>query len=170
MMERDVNIKLIYIILILLIALGGITIFYQIKFDHLRESYETTFNEYNRTFSNMSYQQNSLYSNISELNVSIDRENALVLKLEERNKELEAVTTELARVQQQLFESRQNLDALSVNTNYANELLNKHKSIIKNMQADLDTLRIDVETNKSRDKILDDIEALETDLYDLKSS
>lgn len=169
-MERDVNIKLIYIILILLLALVGTTVFYQTRYDNLKENYEQTFREYNRTYANISAAQKSLYSNISDLNVSIDRENALIQKLEQKSKELETVSTELAVAQQQLFESRQNLDTMSVNSSYANEILNRHKAIIGKMQAKLDTLRIDVETNKSQDIVLDDITALETELDNLKSN
>ncbi|CAG0974742.1 MAG: hypothetical protein OIN86_15290 [Candidatus Methanoperedens sp.] len=168
-MERDVNIKLIYIILILLLALGATTILYQLRYNNLKEGYEQTFKQYNETFTNLSTEQKSLYTNISDVNVSIERENVLISKLETKTKELETVNIELAKVQQQLFEYQQNYDALSVNNSYANEILNRHIDIIGKMQEKLDRLRIDVENNASGDVISKDITALQTDLDNLKS-
>jgi len=168
-MERDVNIRLIYIILILLLALGGTTILYQLRYDNMRNSYEQTFSEYNKTFANMSSNQNSLYSNISDLNVSLERENVLASKLETKTKELETVNGELARVQQQLFENEGKYDAMALNYSYANEILNRHIDIIGKMQAKIDRLRTDVENNASGDVLLNDIEALQTELNNLKS-
>jgi len=168
-MERDVNIKLIYIILILLLALGGSTILYQIKYDNMKESYEQTFREYNATFENLSAKQTPYYENISDLNVSLDRENVLASKLETKTKELETVSRELAKVQQELFESQQNYDTVNVNYSYANEILNRHTDSIGEMQAKIDRLRIDVENNASEDVLLKDITALQTELNTLKS-
>lgn len=168
-MERDVNIKLIYIILILLLALGGTTMLYQVRYDTMRESYEQTFREYNKTFANISEKQKSLYSNISDLNVSLERENVLVSKLETKTKELETVSRELARVQQQLFENEGKYDAMTLNNSYANEILNRHINTIGKMQAKIDRLRTDVENNASGDVLLNDIKALQTELNNLKS-
>lgn len=168
-MERDVNIKLIYIILILLLALGGTTMLYQVRYDNMRGSYEQTFKEYNETFANLSSEQKSLYSNISDLNVSLDRENELVLKLETKTKELETINRELARVQQQLFETEGKYDEMTVNNSYANEILNRHIDIIGKMQAKIDRLRTDVENNESSVIVLNDIKALQTELDNLKS-
>lgn len=168
-MERDVNIKLIYIILILLLALGGTTILYQVRYDNMRGSYEQTFMEYNKTFANLSSKQKSLYSNINDLNVSLERENELVLKLESRTKELETASRELARVQQQLFEYEGKYDAMTVNNSYANEILNRHINIIGKMQAKIDRLRANVENNASSDVLLNDIKAVQTELDNLKS-
>ena len=168
-MERDVNIKLIYIIVILLVALGATTILYQLRYNNLKETYEQTFMQYNETYKNISTKQKSLYTNINELNVSLERENLLISKLETKTKELETVSTELARVQQQLFEYQQKYDMMSVNNSYANEILNRHIDIIGKMQAKLDRLRIDVENNASEDVLFKDITALQTDLENLKS-
>jgi len=173
-MERDVNIKLIYIILILLLALGGITILYQLRYDNMRDSYEQTFMEYNKTFANMSSNQRSLYSNISELNVSYERENVLASKLEAKTKELETVSRELAIVQQQLFENEGKYDAMSLNSSYANEILNRHAKYIGNMQARIDDLdihiRTHVEDNAPKDVLLNDLSKIQTELDKLKSS
>ena len=168
-MERDVNIKLIYIILILLVALGGTTILYQIRYDNMKENYEQMFREYNETFKNLSEKQKSIYANISDLNVSLDRENVLASKLEIKTKELETVSRELATVQQELFNYQQNYDTINANYSYANEILNRHIDSIGKMQAKLDRLRSDVENNASRDVLLEDITALQTEVNTLKS-
>ncbi len=172
-MERDINIKLIYIILILLLALGGTTILYQLRYDNMRDSYEQTFREYNKTFENMSSNQKLLYSNISDLNVSLERENVLSSKLEIKTKELENVTRELASVQQQLFENEGKYDAMTLNSSYANEILNRHTIYIGNMQAKIDDLKVHIEThvedNASKDILLNDISEIQTELNRLKS-
>ena len=168
-MERDVNIKLIYIILILLLALGASTVFYQLRYNNLKETYEQTFRQYNETFTNLSTEQKLLYTNINDVNVSLERENVLISKLETKTKELETVSIELARVQQKLFEYQQNYDTISVNNSYANEILNRHFDIIAKMQGKLDRIRLDVENNASMDVILKDITALQADLDNLKS-
>lgn len=173
-MERDVNIKLIYIILILLLALGGTTILYQLRYDNMRDSYEQTFREYNKTFANMSSNQRSLYSNISDLNVSLERENVLASKLETKTKELETVSRELAMIQQQLFENEGKYDAMTLNNSYANEILNRHTKYIGIMQARIDDLEIHIEThvedNASKDILLKDLSEIQTELDKLKSS
>lgn len=172
-MERDVNIKLIYIILILLLALGGTTILYQLRYENMRDSYEQTFREYNKTFANMSSDQRSLYSNISDLNVSYERENVLTSKLETKTKELETVSRELAIVQQQLFENEGKYDAMTLNSSYANEILNRHTTYIGDMQAKIDDLKIHIKTrvedNTSKDILLNDISEIQTELDKLKS-
>jgi ribosomal protein S15P/S13E len=172
-MERDVNIKLIYIILILLLALGGTTILYQLRYDNMRDSYEQTFREYNKTFANMSSDQRSLYSNISDLNVSLERENVLVSKLETQTKELETVNRELAVVKQQLFEKEGEYDAMTLNSSYANEILNRQTKYIGNMQARIDDLKIHIKTHvedtASKDVLLNDISEIQTELDKLKS-
>ncbi len=45
MMERDVNLKLIYIILILLLALVGTSVFYQIRYNDMKSGYERSFED-----------------------------------------------------------------------------------------------------------------------------
>ena len=156
-MERDVNIKLIYIILILLLALGGTTILYQLRYDNLRDTYEQTFREYNKTFDNMSSDQKLLYSNISDLNVSIERETVLSSKLETKTKELETVNRELARLQQQLFENEGKYDSMTLNRRYA-------------IQDKINDLKNHVEDNASKDVLLNDISEIQTELDKLKSS
>jgi chromosome segregation ATPase len=172
-MERDVNIKLIYIILILLLALGGTAILYQLRYDNMRDSYEQSFREYNKTFANISSNQKSFYSNISDINVSYERENVLVSKLETKTKELETVSRELANVQQQLFENEGKFDAMNLNSSYANEILNRHTISIGKMQAKIDNLNTHIETyveNKaSKDVLLKDISEIQTELDKLKS-
>ena|SRR4030067_2738582 len=172
-MERDVNIKLIYIILILLLALGGTTILYQLRYDNMRAAYEQTFREYNKTFENMSSDQKLYYSNISDLNVSLERENVLSSKLETKTKELETANRELARLQQQLFENEGKYDAMTLNSSYANEILNRHTKYIGNMQARIDDLKIHIETHvkdtASKDVLLNDISEIQTELNKLKS-
>ena len=172
-MERDVNIKLIYIILILLLALGGTTILYQLRYDNMRDTYEQTFREYNKTFQNMSSNQKLLYSNISDLNVSLERENVLSSKLEAKTKELETANMELARVQQQLFENEGKYDAMTLNSSYANEILNRHTTYIVEMQAKIKDLEknitANVEDNATKEILLNNTLEIQTELNRLKS-
>lgn len=168
-MERDVNVKLIYIILILLLALGVTAILYQVRYDNMIKNYERTFKEYNETFANLSASQKSLYTNISDLNLSLDRENVLASKLETKTQELEKVSRELAITQQKLFDSQQNIDTLNVNYGYSKELLNRNIASIGKMQAKIDRIRSHVETNASSDVLLKDIDDLQTELNNLKS-
>lgn len=168
-MERDVNIKLIYIILILLLALGGTTILYQLRYDNMRDSYEQTFREFNKTFQNMSSDQKLLYSNISDLNVSLDREYVLSSKLETKTKELETANRELARLQQQLFENEGKYDAMTLNSSYANEILIRHDKYIGNIDVKIDDLKFHVKENASEDILLNDISEIEKELVRLKS-
>jgi chromosome segregation ATPase len=168
-MERDVNIKLIFIILILLLALVGTSVFYQIRYNDLKSGYERSFKDFNNTFNNLTIKQKDLYSNISEINVSANRELALAAKLEKKTLELEEINSELSSIQQNLFECQQNYDMASTNNTILNEVLAKHTASIGRLQGMIDRLRTDVENDAQKSVILDDISKLQTELYALKS-
>lgn len=57
MMERDVNLKLIYIILILLLALVGTSVFYQIRYNDMKSGYERSFEDINHTLKDLMIKQ-----------------------------------------------------------------------------------------------------------------
>src|SRR3972149_10116921 len=59
-MQRDVNLNLIYIILILLLAIGGSLIFYQIKYEKLKSDYESSMSVFNESIKNLSVGQKKL--------------------------------------------------------------------------------------------------------------
>ncbi len=168
-MQRDVNLKLVYIILILLLALGGITIFYQIKYEELKSDYEASFDAMNSTINDLTGRQKDLYANLSGLNVSANREYVLASRLEKKNQELENISRELARVQQELFEYQQNYDYLSVNYTIASDILTRNMATVDEMQAKIDTLKYDVQNSASRDILLQDIQQVQNELNRLKS-
>ncbi len=168
-MERDVNLKLIYIILILLLALVGTSVFYQMRYSSLRADYERSFNDMNQTIRNLTSDQRDLYSNISEFNISANREIALAARLEKKNLELEKISMELASIQQELFECRKNYDELSVNTTIADELLAKHAESIGRLQEKIDRLRTDVDNDAQKSVIIEDINKLQNELNSLKT-
>ncbi|VVB87852.1 Uncharacterised protein [uncultured archaeon] len=169
-MERDVNLRLIYIILVLLLALVGTSVFYQMRYNSLKSDYESSFNYMNETIKNLTLNQEDLYSNISDLNVSTNRENALASRLDMKNRELENISTELASVQQKLFECQNNYDVLSANSTFMNQLLAKHAGAIGSMQDLINTLKTDVLNNASNSNILHDIENLQTQLNTLNTN
>ena len=168
-MERDVNLKLVYIILILLLALVGTSVFYQIRYNGLKSGYERTFEDFNDTLKNITIKQKDLYNNISEINVSADRELALAAKLETRIRELEDINRELASLKQELFECQQNYDTASTNSTILNEVLAKHTASIGRLQEKIDRLKTDVENDAQKSVILEDISKLQTELNALKS-
>ena len=161
-MERDVNLKLVYIILILLLALVGTSIFYQIRYNDLKSGYERSFEDLNDTLKN-------LYNNISEVNVSANRELALAEKLETKTHELEDISREIASLKQELFECQQNYDAASTNSTILNEVLAEHTASIGRLQEKIDRLKTDVENDAQKSVILEDISKLQTELNALKN-
>lgn len=169
LMERDVNLNLVYIILILLFALGGTAIFYQIKYQELKADYQKSFKTLNETIKNLSETQKGLYDDLGELNVSADRESALAARLEKKTGELDNISIELASVQQELFEYQQKYESLSVDYTITNEILNRHKESIGIMQGKIDRLKNDVENSASKDVILQDIQQLQDELNNFKS-
>ncbi len=168
-MERDINLKLIYIILVLLIALVGISVFYQTRYDGMKSDYEKYFEDMNETIKNIAIKQKSLYSNISELNVSADREIALAQRLEAKSFELQNISRELASVQQQLFDCRQMYDETSTNCTTLDEVLTNHRESAGRLQGKIDRLEADVENEEPKSVILDDIHNLQAELNILKS-
>lgn len=168
-MQRDVNIKLIYIILVLLVALVGTSIFYQMRYNDMKSGYERSFEELNHTLKDLTTRQKDMYYNISELNVSVSREIALAQKLEMKTLELEDVSRELSLIQQQLFECQQNSDMLYVNSTFSNELLAKHAASVGRLQKKIDALRTDVEKDAQKSVILEDIKNIQTELDTLRS-
>jgi len=169
MMERDVNIKLIYIILILLLALVGTSVFYQMRYNDMKSVNERSFEELNQTLKDLTTRQKGIYYNISELNVSMSREIALAQKLETKTLELEDVSRELSFIQQQLFECQQNSDMLYVNSTFSNELLTKYAASVVRLQKTIDTLKMDVEKDAQKSVILEDINNIQTELDTLRS-
>ncbi len=165
-MERDVNLKLVYIILILLLALVGIAVFYQIRYNDLKSDYERTFED---TVKNITIKQKNLYNNISETNVSTNRELALSAKLETKTNELENISREIASLKQELFECQQNYDAASTNSTILNEVVTEHTASIGRLQEKIDRLKTDVENDTQKSVILEDISKLQTELNALKS-
>ncbi len=161
-MERDVNLKLVYIILILLLALVGTSVFYQIRYNDLKSGYERGSEVLNDTLKN-------LYNNASEVNVSENRELALAAKLETKTHELENISREIASLKQELFECQQNYDATSTDCTILDEVLAKHKASIGRLQEKIDRLKTDVENDAQKSVILDDISKLQTELNALKS-
>ncbi len=159
MMERDVNIKLIYIIMILLLALVGTSVFYQIRYNDMKSGYERTFEDFNDTLKNITIKQKDLYSNISELNVSANRELALASKLDTKTHELEDISRELASLQQEFFECQQNYDTVSTGWAVSNKVL----------QRLIGTLKSDVENGANETVILQDLKNIDTELKTLKS-
>jgi len=151
-MERDVNLKLVYIILILLLALVGTSIFYQIRYNDLKSGYERTFEDLNDTLKN-------LYNNISEVNVSANRELALAEKLETKTHELEDISREIASLKQELFECQQNYDTVSTSCTVSNEVL--HRLIGK--------LKTDVENGANTTVIQQDFKNIDTELKAINS-
>jgi predicted nuclease with TOPRIM domain len=168
-MERDVNLKLIYIILVLLLALVGTSVFYQIRYNEMKSGYERSFEEINHTLKDLMIKQKDLYSNISEFNVSANREFELAARLEMRMLELEDISRELAFLQQELFECEQNSDLLYVNLSFSNELLAKHEVTVGKLQGKIDRLKTDVENDEHKSVILQDIENIRTELNALKN-
>ncbi len=169
MMERDVNLKLVYIILVLLLALAGTSVFYQMRYENMKSGYERSFEEMNHTLKDIMIKQKDLYYNISELNVSANREVALAAKLELKNVELENMSRELSAIQQQLFECRQDLDVLYINNTISNELLAKHEVTVGRLQGKIDNLQTDVENGEPKSVILADIDSIRNELNMLKS-
>ncbi len=169
MMERDVNLKLVYIILVLLLALAGTSVFYQMRYENMKSGYERSFEEMNHTLKDIMIEQNDLYNNISELNVSANREVALAEKLELKTVELETLSGELSTLQQQLFECRQNIDVLYINNTFSNELLAKHAVSVGRLQGKIDNLQTDVENDEPKSVILQDIDDIKNELNMLKS-
>lgn len=169
-MERDVNLRLIYIILVLLLALVGTSVFYQMRYNSLKADYETSFNHMNETIKKLAMNQEDLYSNISDLNISANRENALASRLETKNRELENISVELVSVQQKLFECRNNYDVLNANSTFMDQLLAKHAGAIVSMQDLIDTLKTDVLNNASNSIIIQDIENIQAELNTLNTN
>lgn len=158
-MERDVNLKLVYIILILLLALVGTSVFYQIRYNDLKSGYEKSFKDFNDTLKNITIKQEDLYYNISELNVSANRELALAAKLETRTLELEDINRELASIKQALFECQQNYDTVSTNSAVSNKIL----------QRLIGTLKNDIENGANETVIQQDFKNIDTELKSLNS-
>lgn len=169
MMERDVNLKLVYIIMILLLALVGTSVFYQIRYNDMKSGYERTFEDFNDTFKNITIKQKDLYSNISELNVSVNRELALAAKLDTKTHELEDISRELASLQQEFFECQQNFDMASTNSTILNEVLAKHTASIGRLEIMIDTLETDVKSDEQKTVILQDIYNIQNELIKLKT-
>ena len=168
-MQRDVNLNLIYIILILLLAIGGSVIFYQMKYEKLKSDYESSMSVFNESIKNLSIDQKKNYENTTELNVSASREYMLASKLEKKTKDLENTSIELASVQQQLFECQQISDSLNVNYTFSKTLLDRHAAAISKMQEDLDNLKSDVNRGATKDVLQTDIQQLQDKLDKLKS-
>jgi len=169
MMERDINLKLVYIILILLLALVGTSVFYQIRYNDLKLGYERTFEDLNDTLKNITIKQKNLYNNFSEINVSANREHALAARLETKTHELEEISRELSSLKQELFECQQNYDAASTNSTILNEVLAKHTASIGRLQEKIDRLKTDVDNDAQKSVILEDISKLQTELNALKN-
>ena len=168
-MQRDINLRLIYTILILVLAIGGIVIFYQMRFEKMNAEYETVLDNYNNTIKNLTNAQRSADRNINESDVLTDRESVLVSRLEMKTKELENISTELANVKQELFEYQMNYDSLNVNFTIATGILNDHEASIGKLQEKLDTLRHDTENDASNEIILQDIGRVQDELNNLKT-
>ncbi len=159
MMERDFNLKLIYIILILLLALVGTTVFYQMRYNGMKSGYEKSFEDLNNTMINLTIEQKDMYHNISELNVSVNRELALAAKLETKTHELEDINRELYSLQQELFECQKNYDTVSTGWAVSNKVL--HTLIGR--------LKTDVENGANETVIMQDFKNIDTELNALKS-
>ena len=155
MMERDVNLKLVYIILVLLLALAGTSVFYQMRYENMKSGYERSFEEMNHTLKNIMIEQNDLYNNISELNVSANREVTLAAKLELKKVELENMSRKLASIQQGLFECQQNYNLFRTN--------------FDRLQGMIDRLETDVKNDEPKSVILEDIKNIQNELIMLKS-
>lgn len=169
MMERDVNIKLIYIILVLLVALVGTSVFYQMRYNDMKAGYERSFEGLNHTLKDLTTKQKDMYYNISELNVSVSREIALAQKLETKTLEFEDLSREFSSIQQQLFECQQNSDMLYVNSTFSTKLLAKHADSVQRLQKAIDTLKTDVEKDAQKSIILEDIKNIQAELDTLRS-
>ncbi|MDP3106256.1 MAG: hypothetical protein Q8M95_16815 [Candidatus Methanoperedens sp.] len=154
MMERDVNLKLIYIILILLLALVGTSVFYQMRYNDMKSGYERTFEDLNDTLNNLKMKQKDLYYNISEINVSANREIALYAKLETKTREIEEINRELSSLQQELFECRQNYDTVSTSCTVSKNVL----------QRLIGTLKTHVENGANETVIQHDFRNIDTEL------
>jgi hypothetical protein len=158
-MERDVNIKLVYIILILLLALVGTSVFYQIRYNDMKSGYEKSFEDFNDTLKNITIKQEDLYNNISEINVSANREIALAAKLETKTREFEEISRELSYLQQELFECQQNYDMVSTSSAVSNKILQRLISTLKN----------DVENGANETVIQQDFKNIDAELKSLNS-
>jgi len=159
MMERDVNLKLVYIILILLLALVSISVFYQIRYNDLKSDYERTFEDFNDTLKNITIKQKNLYDNISEINVSANRELALTEKLETKTHELEDISREIASLKQELFDCQQNYDTVSTSCAVSNGVL----------QRLIGKLKTDVENGANETVIQQDFKNIDTELKTINS-
>ena len=159
MMEQDVNLKLIYIIMILLLALVGTSVFYQIRYNDLKSGYERSFEDFNHTLINLTMKQKDLYSNISEINISANRELAIAAKLDTKTRELEDISRELASSKQELFECQQNYDTVSTSWAVSNKVL----------QRLIGKLRTDVENGANETIIQQDFKNIDTELKAIKS-
>lgn len=160
---------MVYIIMILLLALVGTSVFYQIRYNDMKSGYERTFEDFNDTFKNITIKQKDLYSNISELNVSVNRELALAAKLDTKTHELEDISRELASLQQEFFECQQNFDMASTNSTILNEVLAKHTASIGRLEIMIDTLETDVKSDEQKTVILQDIYNIQNELIKLKT-
>lgn len=152
-----------------MIALVGTVIFYQLKYEKLKADREASFDIFNNTIKNLTIRQKELYNNLSEINVSANREYALISKLVTKTQELENISKELAHAQQELFEYQQKYDYLNVNYTIASGILNKNKESVGKLQEKIDRLKYDVENSASKDIILQDIQQLQDELNKLKT-
>lgn len=152
-----------------MLALVGTSVFYQMRYNDMKSGYERSFEDLNHTLKDLTIKQKDMYYNISELNVSANRELAFAAKLETKTRELEEINRELSSLQQELFECRQNYDTANTNRMISNEVLAKHTASVGRLQGMIDRLRTDVENDAQKTVILQDIDNIRTELNTLKS-
>ena len=148
-MRKNVNFFLLFIIVVIIISLVGLTTYYEKTYKNLSSSYDTKLDEINRLLESLNAERTKLNQTSYELNIKQERE-------EELSGQYLGVKSDLNTTQNQLDTTKAELDATQAT-------LDTTENALASAQQQVDSLVATVATQKSA------INKLESDKSSLRS-
>lgn len=152
-MKRNVNLILLFLLIIIISSLVGLTTYYQTTFKVLSSSYKTKLAELEEITTNLQTEKSKLNQTSYQLQIKTDRETDLSTKYSTLRKIKEQLETEKAQLEGELATTKTDL---------------AHKKIeLTNVQLQLSQIQIQLATKEAELKdAQDEIASLEEGLED----
>ncbi len=138
---RDVNFTFLWLLLLLLTAMAGMSLYYQSTYGDISQRYEKASEELTMAMKDLQAREDALSEGLAELNIAKEREQALGGRYTELKGEKESTETALARTQKELADQKAESARLNKELSYTQQSLTTAQKSLEQYSAENANLR-----------------------------
>lgn len=141
---KDVNFTFLWLLLLLLTAMAGMSLYYQSTYGDISQRYEKARAELDTAMIDLQTRERALNEGLAELNIAKEREQALGGRYTELKGEKESTEAALSRTQKELADQKVENIRLNKELSYTQQSLTAAQKAIEQFSAENANLRATV--------------------------